>query len=327
MTRTLSVASQLALDACNQFPSAPTRSIATILWERDKACFTSYEHARGLVRYHRGESGDADRKKVAEIIPTTKFKAPPSDAKPPKPYVWTHEGVGTILADVHLPYHDEDALDTAVCYAMEHDATAFLLILGDFIDHYSLSRFVRDPRRRRFPEEVELARDTLAALGEVFDTVVYKAGNHERRYIDYMCTKAPELLGLPGFEYDAVMGLDDLGAAWVNWNRVIHVGEHLTLLHGDEYGGGRGSPVNAARGLLLRAKTCAMCGHFHTTSEQPGKTIRQDSLFCWSLGCLCDLHPEYAPLNEWNHGFALLDYRGGDDWEVENRRIVGGKVR
>ena len=85
--------------------------------------------------------------------------------------------------------------------------------------------------------------------------------------------------------------------------------------------------MNAARGLFLRAKACAIGAHSHSTSQHDEPNVRGESLAAWSVGCLCDLHPEYAPLNKWNHGFALLEYRGGDDWEVENKRIVNGRVR
>jgi predicted phosphodiesterase len=328
--RPLCIASQLALDLHNQFPSAPTRQLAAMLYRDHPACFTDEEHARRLVRYHRGECGDKDRAKVAEmpdVEPVRKFTAPKSDAKPPVPYEWTHQGYGTIIADVHLPYHDERAFDTAINHAISAGATDFLLILGDWMDHYQLSRFSKDPRNRSFPDEVEMARDSLGNLAAVFGPVVYKLGNHERRYEDYMRMKAPQLLGLPSFEFSSVLGLEDAGVESVAWNSVIRMGDHLTVLHGHEFGRSVFNPVNPARGLFLRAKACAIGAHSHQTSQHDEPNVRGESLAAWSLGCLCDLHPEYASLNKWNHGFALLEYKGGDDWEVENKRIVNGKVR
>jgi hypothetical protein len=47
----------------------------------------------------------------------------------------------------------------------------------------------------------------------------------------------------------------------------------------------------------------------------------------WSLGCMCELHPPYMPLNKWNHGFAIVDLDdNGTDFEVRNKRILKGKV-
>jgi hypothetical protein len=48
---------------------------------------------------------------------------------------------------------------------------------------------------------------------------------------------------------------------------------------------------------------------------------------CWSIGCLCGLHPEYAPLNKWVHGFAIVHGESEDGYfEVENKRIVEGRI-
>ncbi|NLF01125.1 MAG: hypothetical protein GX601_09130 [Anaerolineales bacterium] len=325
--RSLSTASQLALDLHNQFPSAPTRQLAAMLYRDNPECFTDEEHARRLVRYHRGESGDSDRAKIAlmaDVEPVRKFTAPKSDAKPPQPYVWTHQGLGTIIADLHLPYHDERALETAINYAIGAQATDFLLILGDGMDHYQLSRFGKDPRNRDFAGEVEMMRDLLGTLGAIFPQVVYKFGNHERRYDDYLRLRAPQLLNLQECELSALL---DFGGDCVGWNSTIRVGEHFTMLHGHEFGSAFFNPVNPARGLFLRAKACAIGAHAHQTSHHDEPNVRGESLSTWSVGCLCDLHPEYATLNKWNHGFALLEYKGGDDWEVENKRIVNGKVR
>lgn len=46
----------------------------------------------------------------------------------------------------------------------------------------------------------------------------------------------------------------------------------------------------------------------------------------WSTGCLCDLHPDYAPLNKWNHGFAFVEVFNGGKFEVQNLFISDGKV-
>jgi hypothetical protein len=48
---------------------------------------------------------------------------------------------------------------------------------------------------------------------------------------------------------------------------------------------------------------------------------------CFSTGCLCDLRPPYAVLNKWNHGFALVQVKAGREFDVQNCRIVSGKVR
>lgn len=260
-------------------------------------------------------------------VKTPQFASPASDALPPMPYKFSLTGSGIILADVHVPYHDQQALDIAINHAIRTGHTDYLVILGDLIDHYQLSRYAINPEARNFAGEVATVRQLLTDLARVFNQIVYKAGNHEQRYEDYMRLRAPALIGVPQFAYTSVMGLTEAGVDWVPWNAVIHVGDRLTLVHGHEFGGSVCSPVNPARGLFLRTKACALCGHYHQSSQHDEPNVRGQALTTWSLGCLCNLHPEYLPFNKWNHGFIEFDTAGGDDWQLANRRIVKGTVR
>lgn len=144
------------------------------------------------------------------------------------------------------------------------------------------------------------------------------------RYDRYMKLKAPELLDLPGMELNELMGLEEKGIEFVAHNRIIEAAK-LNILHGHEYARGLTSPVNPARGMFLRAKACTISAHNHQTSHHNETDIRGVYTSCWSIGCLCGLSPEYAPLNRWNHGFALLEF-DGHDFEVVNKRVVDGKV-
>lgn len=321
------LAGQRARQACIDMPDASTRTLADYLLRKYPKTYRSYEHARGHVRYYRGESGVHNRSRATPQIATTKFVAPLSDAHAPAPYEMTIQGKGMLISDVHVPYHDQVAFEMAVNHAISAGCTDYLIILGDFIDHYQLSRYAHDPEARNFAGEIEIARGILKDLAGVFGKIIYKAGNHERRYIDYMRLRAPALIGVPQFTFPRVLGLEDISADFVAWNSVIHVGDKLTLLHGHEFGGSVFSPVNPARGLFLRSKACAICGHHHQTSQHDEPNVRGTALTTWSLGCLCDLHPEYMPFNRWNHGFAEFAFGGGNEWQIENRRIVHGKVR
>jgi len=101
----------------------------------------------------------------------------------------------------------------------------------------------------------------------------------------------------------------------------------LNGIHGHEYIGGISAPVNVARGLYLRGKVSAFQGHNHATSEHSETDMNGKIVTTWSIGCLSELHPDYMPLNKWNHGFAMVDLdHNGDDYEFKNKRIYNGKV-
>lgn len=46
----------------------------------------------------------------------------------------------------------------------------------------------------------------------------------------------------------------------------------------------------------------------------------------WSTGCLCGMHPEYARINDWNHGFAFVKVAENGNYKVANLRIYNGEV-
>lgn len=321
---------KLAKELCEKFPSATTMGLAKKLYKEHPKHFTSLESTRDMIRYLRGEHGQKRGQKTkaaGKLVQTTKkqrLSIPDSSFKPILPYKLTVKGSGLLLADSHIPYHDVDAVEMALEEAIQKKHTDFVILLGDFIDHYSLSSWEKDPEERRFKEERAAAIDMLKELKRIFTTVIYKGGNHEKRYERYMRMKAPELIGIEELEFDKIMQLDKLGITWVDWNRVIYVGDHLTLLHGHEYPRGLTSPVNPARGMFLKASACTVSAHQHQASTNNKPTIRGKLISNWSLGCTCGLTPEYSPLNNWNNGWAFLK-TNGKDFEIENRKLINGQ--
>jgi len=41
---------------------------------------------------------------------------------------------------------------------------------------------------------------------------------------------------------------------------------------------------------------------------------------------LCELHPLYMPINKWSHGFAIQTTMPDGDFEVDNKKIIDGRV-
>ena len=123
---------------------------------------------------------------------------------------------------------------------------------------------------------------------------------------------------------DVLLNFRDLSIELIDDKRVAKFGD-LNLIHGHELPGGAYSPVNPAKGLYNKAKRPTMCGHHHQTSEHAEKDIEDNITTCWSVGTLGTLHPEYAVVNKWNHGFAFVE-KEGDDFKVINKRIYNGRL-
>lgn len=336
-TPRITIAGKLARETLAQFPDTPTRTLARKLRRQNPRVFKSIEHARTCLRNHRGAKGNKNR---SEVKPVTKavrtpeeseaaranpFGLPASDATSYLPYV-IPPGLDRILvlSDIHLPYHDTQALEAAIRWA-KRQTWDCLLINGDFLDSYQLSRYCRDPRLRRFKDELETGAEVINILRREIkpELVVYKLGNHEDRYETYMMNQAPELFDIPRFSWDVVFKLDD-GLDLVGQKRIIHAGK-LPIIHGHEYTRAVFSPVNPAKGVFNRAHSSVMIAHHHQTSEHSDPDIKGRVMTAFSTGCLSELHPAYMPLNRWNHGFAAVELQG-DTFHVQNLKIVDGTV-
>jgi predicted phosphodiesterase len=304
------------------------------VYKAEKLSFKDERDAYDTLRYIEGKKGDAKRKSVEKTEffkkdprPYNPYKLPKSDQRKYKPYLIRGIKMLLVLSDIHLPYHDVPALTAAIKFAKGYKIDGILLN-GDTLDFFGLSRFVRDPGKRDFAGELQMFKDIIAILKKEFPgaKIILKIGNHEERYMHFLWTKASELDGVDEFKLESILKTRANGITIIGEKRVIKA-NGLNIIHGHEFSHGFFNPVNVARGLYLRAKTSAMQGHSHASSEHTEPDLNQKITTTWSVGCLCELHPQYAPINKWNHGFAIIDlHANGKTFEVTNKRILNGKV-
>jgi len=250
-----------------------------------------------------------------------------STARDWKPYKVYGPANVLVFSDVHIPYADARAVRTMFGW-VKGQRISHVLLNGDIADFYGVSRWETNPLERNFPEEIRKVRKFLASVREKFPKakIIYKLGNHEERYQKFLWQKAPEFLGLDDVSLPRLLRCDDLDITTIQDKRPILLGRLLTAVHGHEYVFQISNPVNAARGLFLRAKSHVIGGHFHQSSQHTERAITQKVIGAWSVGCLCDLHPEYRPLNNWNHGFAMVQITKTGGFTVQNYTIIDGKV-
>lgn len=323
---------EIVLKYISKYPKATTMAISRIIQKENPIDF-SFESARGLVRKYRGEMG-VGNSPVTQIGVRTKEekkqalakKLPESDYSKCDPFI-IPKGQNNILilSDIHFPYQDNQALELAINYGIENKVNC-LYLNGDILDFYQCSRFTKDRRLRDMAGELEMGRNFLKIMQETFKCpIYYKIGNHEKRYEDYLMIKAPELLGIDDFKLEQLLRFREFGVTLVKDKQMALAGK-LPILHGHEWFGGFAPPVNPARGLFLKAKESALVGHHHRTSEHTEKTLSGEVTTTWSTGCLCGLEPEYAPYNNYNHGFAHVKVLKDGNYELKNMRIINYKI-
>jgi predicted phosphodiesterase len=325
---------KIALEYCEKYPEMPTRTLGRLIWQQNKLDFTETTARTYVIRF-RGEGKSKSKKEFKHLWTSEKtrkdrmakkFLIPETDYKRIEPFkIPKLNNRILVLSDIHLPYHDEEALSLAIEYGIKKKVNAIYLN-GDTLDFYQASRFIKDRRLRQLAGELEMGRDFLKMLKGTFNCpIYYKIGNHEERWEHYLMTKAPELLGIADFELKNLLRFGEYGVTEVKGKQIAYAGK-LALLHGHEFGHSVFSPVNPARGLYMRAKNSSARGHHHQTSEHSEKSLNGNVVKAWSIGCLCGLSPEYFPYNKWNHGFAYIE-TDGDDYDIENLSIINGKVR
>lgn len=321
---------------CRAWPDMPSRTLARKLRTANPGVWPSLEAARHAVQHARGRvsgrqpTGLAPIPSTAPRVPHNPCKLPASDDKPFLPYEVSvaRDTRVLILSDIHLPYHDLAALRAAINEGMAAEVK-IVILNGDTLDFHHLSRFVRDPRLRRPKAELQCAHELLDTLGELFPKArkIWKDGNHDERWDIYLMQQAEEVFEVikEHASLDKLLRLADRGWEYVTDKRPIYLGK-LPVIHGHEYPTPVLGPVNAARGLFLRAKGCALTGHHHQTSEHTEPNICGEIITTWSTGCLCGLSPAYARFNKSNHGAATVDLARSGDFRVRNFRIREGAV-
>jgi predicted phosphodiesterase len=134
-----------------------------------------------------------------------------------------------LIPDSHFPYEDKKAFELMlkVGKAFKPDHS---IILGDFIDCYSVSSHSKNPQRSlKLTEEVnatKVALDKVKALGAKNN--VFVSGNHEDRLERYLMDKAPELFDFISTPH--ILDLTKKGFKYIPYKQAYKIGK-LNVTH------------------------------------------------------------------------------------------------
>jgi hypothetical protein len=134
---------------------------------------------------------------------------------------------GLILPDLHAPYHNRAgfALFMKVARSFQWD---YLVSIGDFYDCYSVSRYIKHPKKEwRLYEELTLAKQQclspLNGLG--IKNRVITLGNHDTRPDTFLQEKAPEVY--TQFVQDDWLGFRSTGWTVIDYKQNTTIGKAL----------------------------------------------------------------------------------------------------
>jgi len=326
----------IILDYLEKFPNAPSRTIAKKIYNENSAFFTDAENVYFRVRYYRGQSGSTNRNKLKNNkfqkelkvkVMIQKLQLPESHTKVRHSFTFPTgcKKLG-VFGDVHIPYHDNTALEV-MFKKFEEEKVDSIFINGDLLDFYQLSFHEKDPREVHFKGEIEAGKEFLAYIRNRFPDIpiYYITGNHENRFERYLRIKASELLDIDECRLDVILHVAEYKIEYLPFRSKVVFGDY-TIEHGDKIPGAGG--VVPARTLLMRLKSNSIVNHFHKSSESSQRIYgvgEPTNIRAYSLGCMCDLAPEYMEINEWNHGFCIMS-KIKDKVSVSNYKIEGNTL-
>lgn len=230
-----------------------------------------------------------------------------------------------VIADLHIPYHDPVAVSTVFDYVeANYTKPDIVVILGDLLDFYKVSYFAKDPTKMSIKDELDMGYTFLLGLRDEYPDarIIYYEGNHEQRLNRYLMERASEVYELVEGLIEDKLHLDELQIEYVT--NPFRIGK-LWHLHGHEKAGRGGNPEYITNVIWKYVHDNFIVGHFHRSQEKVFKSI--DGTLYWggAVGHLATTM-DYAKLNNWTQGFAIIHYDNTGNFVTELKTIHNGAV-
>lgn len=210
-------------------------------------------------------------------------------------------------ADTHFEFQDPKAVARFLKLVKVEDPGT-VVIAGDILDEYTLSKFLRVPSNRGFTDEIQAGKKFLYDLREAAPdaNIVVESGNHDQRAFKRIIEKLPEIHGLITFggllgcEELSILVLDDVeGVNYYEWHDVVvgHFNKAVKQAGRSSY---------------------ALMEQYHKNFIQPHahrgglsfKRFWDHELWAMDLPCLCRLDPKFCVRPDWTQGAALVEWDG-----------------
>jgi len=229
------------------------------------------------------------------------------------------------VSDIHCPYQDEVALE-AMYNFMNWWKPDEVIIMGDLVDFYAVSRFNKDPERAlRLQEELD---SSVSVLKEIRDrakkaNIYFIKGNHENRLKKYLWANASELSSLNALRLESLLEFDKLNIKYKDRGIIRY--KDLIVKHGTLV---RKFAGYTAKGEFEKNGMSGISVHTHRLAIY--RHTNESGAYIWvEGGCLCQLNPEYmeGETPNWQQGFAIGYFKENSKrFLLETVPIIKGKA-
>lgn len=115
-------AAEFVRELLTKFPHAGNLTVAKMAVKEKPELFTGIEQARGVVRYHRGAYG-AHNRRHADTIERLTLPRGKKRIGGWEPYQVTGPALVLVMSDMHVPYHETEAIQLAIDHGKKAGAT------------------------------------------------------------------------------------------------------------------------------------------------------------------------------------------------------------
>ena len=236
-----------------------------------------------------------------------------------------------IAGDFHVPYHDPILFDLFLRFASDFKPD-YLVINGDFLDCFAISKFDKIPHSGRMKDELKMGWKLLKKIRDALPEaeIGYIEGNHEFRLRQYLIRNAPEiydlaptlseLLELNQFNIDWV-GTKEGASKWVDTYKRFG---QLYVGHWDRVN--KHSAMTAKnlvedKGVSLIQNHVHRGGVYHKRLEDGRQLVGIENF------CMCDLSPNYMGNVNWQQGWTVVytDLEGSGRFHAYPIQVLGYK--
>lgn len=287
------------------------RTIARLLVEQYPDVYDNdIEKARHSVRTITFSNGNRERAKKKEFEVVIQEQDLDYSETWHTPYEIKTKSIG-VISDLHGQFMDQSAVNTAFSILKE-SGVKDLLINGDLIDNYYLSKFQKKEGRKKVIDELNYAKALLEKIRPMFENVYFKRGNHDE-YVDRFLATSPGLEGL--ITLDERLTLTKLKIKEIHNLQEMRIGD-LAVFHGHEKSGFF-TPELVAKSFITwyqkytgKMDVKIMFGHHHIVDNYIMRNIDGSFAYGYGLGWL-GKRLSYNPYPRWSHGMAIVKVEKG----------------
>jgi predicted phosphodiesterase len=213
------------------------------------------------------------------------------------------------IPDIHAPFQDDRALNILYQF-IKWFKPSTIIILGDILDCYAISRFTKDPNGAlKFQQELDEAQNILGQIRKSAPKADIRLikGNHEARIQKFLWSNAKELANLHALEIENLLGLKNFNIKWIK-EGMTNIFQ-LVVKHGSvvrKYSGYTAKAEFERNGCSgVSAHTHRQCIYRH--SNNGGDYIWMET------GHLADPNQEYLEGEKpnWQQGFGVGWFKKG----------------